>query len=57
MFGLFKKNPIKKLEKQYNTLMEKAMEVQRSGDLRHYAKLIEESEVLQGKIQALKNGK
>ena len=57
MFGFFKKDPIKKLEKEYSDLMTKAMEVQRSGDLRHYAKLIEESEVLQNKIIALKSGK
>ena len=57
MFGLFKKDPIKKLEKEYENLMAKAMEVQRSGDLRHYARLIEESETIQNKIQELKNGK
>jgi len=57
MFGLFKKDPLKKLEKEYADLMTKAMEVQRSGDLRHYAQLIEESEVLQSKILALKHGK
>lgn len=57
MFGLFKKDPIKKLEKEYENLMSKAVEVQRSGDLRHYARLIEESEAIQDKIQALRNGK
>ena len=57
MFGLFKKDPIKKLEKNYLALMEKAMEIQRSGDLKHYARLIEESEMIQMKIQELKNGK
>lgn len=57
MFGLFKKDPIKKLEKNYLALMEKAMEIQRSGDLKHYAKLIEESEMIQMKIQELRNGK
>ena len=54
MFGLFKKDPIKKLEKEYLDLMTKAMEVQRSGDLRHYARLIEESEAIQSKILELK---
>lgn len=57
MFGFFKKDPVKKLEKEYLVLMEKAMEVQRSGDLKHYARLIEESESIQLKIQELKNGK
>jgi len=54
MFGMFKKDPVKKLEKQYAQLMEKAMAVQRSGDLKAYAKLIEESEGIQAQIQALK---
>lgn len=54
MFGLFKSNPIKKLEKQYAEQMQKAMEVQRSGDLKLYAKLIAESEDTAAKIQKLR---
>lgn len=57
MFGFFKKDPVKKLEKKYAALMTKAMEVQRSGDLREYAKLIEESETIQNKILKLKSAK
>jgi hypothetical protein len=57
MFGLFKKDPVKKLEKEYQLLMAEAMVIQRSGDLKHYARLIEESETIQMKIQELKNGK
>ena len=57
MFGFFKKDPVKKLEKEYLVLMERAMEIQRSGDLKHYARLIEESETIQMKIQKLKSGK
>ena len=55
MFGLFKKDPAKKLEKEYEQLMEKARNVQRSGDLRAYAVLIEESESILNKIDAIKN--
>lgn len=55
MFGLFKKDPTKKLEKEYEQLMEKARNVQRSGDLRAYAVLIEESETILNKIDAIKN--
>jgi len=55
MFGLFKKDPTKKLEKEYEQLMEKARNVQRSGDLRAYAVLIEESETILSKIEAIKN--
>ena len=57
MFGLFKKNPAKKLEKEYAQLMEKAMAIQRSGDLKHYAKLMEEGQSIQAKIQEIKTGK
>ena len=54
MFGLFKKNPIKKLEKEHQNLLEKAVLIQRSGDLRAYAVLMQEAEVIQSKIFALK---
>jgi len=36
MFGLFKKDPVKQLQKEYKKKSEKAMQVQRSGDLRAY---------------------
>lgn len=55
MFGLFKKDPAKKLEKEYERLMARARDMQRSGDLRAYAVLIEESETILSKIDALKN--
>ena len=55
MFGLFKKDPVKKLEKEYEQLMSKARDVQRSGDLRAYAVMIEESENILKKIDELKN--
>lgn len=59
MFGLFKKDPVKKLEKEYYALLEKATAVQRSGDLKAYARMIEKSEDLWKQIETLKaqNGK
>lgn len=57
MFGLFKKNPVAKLEKQYQQLMEEAMQIQRSGDLKAYARKIEEAEKLAKEIQNLKEAK
>lgn len=59
MFGIFKKNPVKILQKKYETLMSQAMHVQRSGDLKHYARIIEEAEEIQSQIIELekKNGK
>ncbi len=54
MFGLFKKkDPIKKLEEQRARLLEEAMHIQRSGDLRAYAKKIAEAEELEQKIEAM----
>lgn len=55
MFGFFKKDPTKKLEKEYSTLMAKARDVQRSGDLRAYAALLEESEEILKKIDEIKD--
>lgn len=54
MFGLFKKDPVKKLEEKHKALLEKAMQVQRSGDLRAYAVLVQEAEALEMKILELK---
>lgn len=53
MFNIFKKDPRKKLQKEYEAIMEKAVEVQRSGDLKAYAKMISESEEILDKIKAL----
>jgi len=50
MFGLFKKDPLKELQKEYKVKSQKAMEVQRSGDLRAYAVLVEELESIENKI-------
>lgn len=51
MFGLFKKDPVKEWEKQYRRLMEEAMHIQRSGDLRAYAAKIAEAEEVAKKIE------
>lgn len=55
MFGLFKKDPIKKLEKEYEAILVKARDTQRAGDIKGYAKLMEESEEILKKIDALRN--
>ena len=57
MFGLFKKDPIKKLEREYGQIMEKAMHIQRSGDLKAYAVLIEQAEKIQQQIVELQENK
>jgi hypothetical protein len=57
MFSLFKKDPIKNLEKKYLQVMEEARDIQRSGDLKAYARKIEESESIQKQIDALYEAK
>lgn len=53
MFGLFKKDPMKKLRQQHDQKLEQAMLAQRSGNLRLFADLTAESEVLWQQVQAL----
>lgn len=55
MFGLFKKDPVKDLKKQYARLTEQAMQAQRRGDIEGYSKLTAESEELYKKITALES--
>jgi len=53
MFGLFKKDPAKALKKELEAKREEAMRVQRSGDLRAYAVLIQEIEDMESKLLEL----
>lgn len=53
MFGFFKKNPTKELEKQHKVLLEEAMALQRGGDLKGYAVKLIEAEKLMDKIVEL----
>ena len=55
MFGLFRKDPAKKLEKEYQKLMVEAMQLQRKGDIKGYAQKIAEAEALYQKPE--KDGK
>lgn len=57
MFGFFKKkDPIQKMEQEYEAMLAEARDIQRSGDLKAYARKIEASEALWKKIEALKHG-
>ncbi len=56
MFGLFKKDPIKKLEKQYQDKLEEAMHAQRNGDIRSYSMLTKEADTLLKSIEKNKSG-
>lgn len=57
MFGLFKSDPSKKLQKEYERKLEQAMHAARNGDMRANASLTEEAEALRGEIEKqLKKG-
>lgn len=51
MFGLFKKDPIKKLEKKHKKLLEEAMQLQRGGDIKGYARKMAEAEAVEKEIE------
>lgn len=53
MLGLFKSDPKKKLQKAYESKLEKALHAQRNGDLRAHSTLMQEAENLYAEIQAL----
>lgn len=55
MFNFLKKDPTSKLQKKYNALLEKAMNAQRSGDIKLYARLTAESEEVWKEIEKLKS--
>jgi len=53
MFSLFKKDPVKKLKNKRTQLLRKSVDVQRSGDLKAYARLMEEVDKLDKEIESL----
>ena len=53
MFGLFKSNPTKKMRKELERLQEKAMQMQRNGDIRGSSFVSQEADELWQKIQAI----
>ena len=56
MFGLFKKDPIKQLEKDYSRFLQEAMALQRGGDIKGYAAKSAEAEAVMDRILALRDG-
>ena len=57
MFGIFKKDPIKKLTKEYQDLLEKAMNAQRNGNMALFANLSAQADKLYKEIQELESQK
>lgn len=55
MFSLFKKDPIKKLQKQYQEKLEAGMHAQRNGDMRAFAELSKQAEEIDKEILRLQS--
>jgi hypothetical protein len=55
MFSFFKKDPARKLEDKRKKLLEEAMHVQRSGDLKLYAAKMEVIDKLEKELAALQS--
>jgi hypothetical protein len=53
MFSFLKPDPVKKLRKSYDLILEQAMQAQRKGDIKTYSLLTAESEQVWAKIAAL----
>jgi len=54
MFGLFKSDPVGKLEKEYKQLLEQGVAAQRKGDIRTYSELTEQADKVLKEIEKLK---
>ena len=57
MFSFLKKDPIRDLNSQRAKLLEDAMRIQRSGDLRTYALKMEVIDKLEKEIESLQSAK
>lgn len=51
MLSFLKKDPVKKLTKQYYQKLESAMLAQRSGDIREYSRITAEAEAIREQIK------
>lgn len=54
MFGLFKKDPVKKLQKEYERLLEQSMHAQRNGKIELYGQLYEQASKINEQIEKIK---
>jgi hypothetical protein len=52
VFGLFRKDPVKKLEKEYARKLELARDLQRKGDIVAYSKMAAEADVVLKQLEA-----
>lgn len=54
MFSFLKKNPLDALEKDYKSVLEKAMQAQRKGDIKLYSELTDKADKILLKIDEIK---
>lgn len=57
MFSFLKGDPTKKLRKEYEALLSKAMQAQRNGDIRLYSELSEQADAIFKQIEGNEAGK
>ena len=55
MFGLFRRDPIRKLEAEYRRLLEQARDLQRNGDIKGFAVMTGRAEQLAREIERLRS--
>ncbi|HEY9119076.1 MAG TPA: DUF6435 family protein [Marinobacter sp.] len=53
MLGFLKGDPKKKLQKEYEAKLQKALHAQRNGDLRTHGTLMEEAEKIYAELQKM----
>ncbi|MAT14786.1 MAG: hypothetical protein CMJ46_05885 [Planctomyces sp.] len=53
MFGLFKKNPLKKLKQDYGQCLQQARDLQRNGDIKGFADMSAKAEEILQQIDLL----
>ncbi|MCR9204140.1 MAG: DUF6435 family protein [Halobacteriovoraceae bacterium] len=56
MFGIFKSDPIKKLQKEYEKVSAQAIEAQRNGNIELFGELSQKADELGKEIDKLQSG-
>ncbi len=54
MFGWFQRDPLPRMQREYEALLQRARDLQRGGDIKGYAHLTAEAEELATRIDALR---
>ena len=55
MFGLFRRDPLKKLEAEHRRLLEQARDLQRNGDIKGFAVMTGKADELARRIEQLRS--